>query len=563
MERNLKELSDNHFDILVIGGGIHGAFVAWDAASRGLHIALIDKGDFGSATSQNSLKIIHGGLRYIQDGNLSIIRNMVKERSNWLKIAPHLIHPLPCLLPTNGSLTRNRYTVSLALQLNNLLSYDRNRHLNPEQSIPKGKWVSREKCNQLIPGINTAEMTGAALWFDGQIYSTERLLLSVIRSASSVGAVVANYLEATGFVYKSNTINGVKVRDVNSGQELEIGSSLVINCTGVWTDWVLSDFGKRRHTPTFFPSVALNLVTRQIWDKYAIGLTSRPEFIINETLSKLDSQVFFFVPWRCNTIIGTWHLPWNQSPDDFELTEEIIQPFLDAINSTDQDLQLSLDDILHVHFGFLPMIPQHDGSQRVRLVREGKVIDHQKTDGTPRMITVLGVKYTTARLMAEKAVDMALNKLEIDYIPSQTDKLVLDGGDISSFTDFLSRVKDEEKNKLPPSILENLVHKYGSRYKNILKYFNPETPSADLICKGSPVIEAEIIHAVREEMAQTLADVIFRRTDLGATGHPERACLEECAQIMGAELGWDQDRQKREIEDVYEFSQKFSARTIH
>ncbi|MFU8772613.1 MAG: FAD-dependent oxidoreductase, partial [Anaerolineales bacterium] len=380
MNRNLAELTDKQFDILVIGAGIHGAFVAWDAASRGLRVALIDKGDFGNATSQNSLKIIHGGLRYIQDGNISVIRNMVQERSNWLKIAPHLIYPMPCLLPTNGSLTRNRFTISLALQLNNILSYDRNHYLNPEQSIPKGKWVSREECNQLIPGINTAEMTGAAMWHDGQIYNTERLLLSVIMSASCAGAVIANYVEATGFIRKGATINGMKAKDVFSGQDLEIHTSLVVNCTGAWIDTVLDDIREEKNSPIFYPSVALNLVTTQIWDKFGIGLPSRPEFIKSISSSDSISQVLFFVPWRKHTIIGTWHLPLDKSSDDFELTEEIVQHFLDVVNSTDQNPQLTLDDILHVQFGFLPMIPQRDGTQRVRLVREGKVFDHHKTD---------------------------------------------------------------------------------------------------------------------------------------------------------------------------------------
>jgi glycerol-3-phosphate dehydrogenase len=563
MERNLKELSDNHFDILVIGGGIHGAFVAWDAASRGLQVALIDKGDFGNATSQNSLKIIHGGLRYVQDGNIAIIRNMVKERSYWLKIAPHLVRPLPCLLPTNSSLTRNRFIISLVLQLNNLLSYDRNRFLHPQQSIPDGKWITCEEVNQLIPEINSVEMTGVAMWHDAQIFSTERLLMSVIKSASYAGAVVANYVEAVGFNLKNNVIKGVKVQDVISGQDFEIRASLVINCAGAWIDSVLDYLGGERDTLIFSPSIALNLVTRKLWDKCALGLSSRPYLVKGNSVSRTGSQVLFFVPWRDYSIIGTWHIPWNKTPEDFDLTEEIIQPFLDAINSTDQNLNLTIDDVLHIHYGFLPMLPKGGDAQKVRLVREGKIINHQHTDGIKGLITVLGVKYTTSRLMAKKAIDMAFKKLEIDYIPSQTDKLVLDGGDISSFTDFLSRVKDEEKNKLPPSILENLVHKYGSRYKNILKYFNPETPSADVICKGSPVIDAEIIHAVREEMAQTLADVIFRRTELGSAGLPERTCLEKCAQIIGTEMGWDENRRKREIESVYDLSPKFLARTTH
>jgi len=563
MKRNLADLSDNHFDLLVIGGGIHGAFVAWDAGSRGLRVALIDRGDFGSATSQNSLKIIHGGLRYIQDGNISVIRAMARERSFWMKIAPHLVHPLPCLLLTNNSLTRNRLVMSLALQLNNLLSYDRNRFMDPQKIIPNGMWISREACKQLVPGINSAEMAGAAMWHDGQIHNTERLLISVILSASSVGAVTANYVEATGFMRKGTAIKGVKARDVFSGQDLEISASMVVNCAGAWIDSVLEDIREEKNHPVFCPSVALNLVTRKIWDKFGIGLSSRPEYIKSNSSSGLSSQVFFFVPWKQNSIIGTWHLPWNKSPDDFEPTEEIINLFLDAVNSTNRNVQLSLEDVLDVHFGFLPMLPNRDGRQNVRLVREGKVVDHQSESGVSGLITVLGVKYTTARLMAEKAVNMALKKLNVDFIPCKTNKLPLFGGNIDLFDDFFDRVTKEQVDTLLPNVSDHHVYSYGSEYKNILEYLNADTRLAEQVCKGSPVTKAEIIHAVRKEMAQTLADVVLRRTDLGSAGIPERLCLESCAQVMGAELGWDKSRQKHEVETVLELSPKFLVGTVH
>jgi glycerol-3-phosphate dehydrogenase len=563
MGRSLAELTDNQFDILVLGGGIHGVFVAWDAALRGLRVALIDKGDFGNATSQNSLKIIHGGLRYIQDGNISIVRNMVQERSCWMKIAPHLVHPLPCLLPTNNSLTRNRFVINLALQINNLLSYDRNRLLHPQQSIPDGRWISREECNQLIPGINSAGMTGAAMWYDAQIYNTERLVMSVIMSASRAGAVVANYLEATGFIQKGSTISGVKARDVFSGQDLEIRTSMVVNCAGAWVDSVLRDIVEERNTPIFNPSVALNLVTHQIWEKYAIGVSSQPQHIKNNSSPNSTSQVFFIVPWKQYSIIGTWHLPLQNHPKDFEPTEEIVQHFLDAVNSIDQDLHLSLDEVLQVHYGFLPKIPQREHTQKVRLVREGKVIDHQREDGITGLITVLGVKYTTARLMAEKAVDMVLNKLDHDFIPCQTNELPLYGGDIGSFNDFFARETYEQGDNLDLNVLKHLINNHGSEYKNILDYLDRDMTLAEQVCKGSPVVKAEIIHAVRQEMAQTLLDVILRRTELGSAGIPERACVERCAKIMGAELGWDENRQKREIENVIDFSPNFLSRATY
>lgn len=561
MERNLIELTSKQFDVLVIGAGIHGACVAWDAISRGLSVALIDKGDFGSATSQNSLKIIHGGLRYIQDGNISIIRTMVQERRTWLKIAPHLVHPLPCLLPTNNSLARNRVAMSLALQLNNLLSYDRNRSVDPQKSIPNGKWISSKECKQLFPGLNSTGMTGAGLWYDAQIYNTERLLMSVVLSAYHSGAVLANYVEAVGFLHKGTTINGVMVRDVFTGQDFEIQASMVINCTGAWVDTIFRGNLNEDRPSNFYPSVALNLVTRRIWDNFGIGLSSRPGVQKNNGRLTSHSQVLFFVPWKQYSIIGTWHIPLHISPEKFEPTEEIIQHFLDAVNSTNQNVQLSLDDVLHVHFGFLPMIPRLDGTHKVRLVREGKVIDHRREDGISGLITVLGVKYTTSRLMAEKAVDMALNQLEYNQTSCRTNELQLIGGEISSFNDFLNRETNTQVDGLDPDLVEHLLYSYGSEYKQILEYIEHYMTLGKQVTAESPVIKAEIVHAVRKEMAQTLADVILRRTELGAAGPPSPDCLSASAQIMGAELGWDQEKIKQSITEVLTNYPKILIRT--
>ena len=191
MKRDLAKLSSRQFDILVIGGGIHGALAAWDATLRGLSVALIERGDFGSATSQNSLKTIHGGLRYLQDGNLSRIRTMARERTTWMRIAPHLVHPLDCLMPTRNKLSRSRLVMGTALALNDLLSFDRNRSMDHQKHLKGGSIVSKQKLSHLLPGYDTNGSTGAAVWHDAQIYNSERLLLEFILSSVEEGAIAA------------------------------------------------------------------------------------------------------------------------------------------------------------------------------------------------------------------------------------------------------------------------------------------------------------------------------------------------------------------------------------
>ena len=229
MKRNLDKLANQTFDILVIGGGIHGAVAAWDASLRGLSVALVERGDFGSATSQNSLKIIHGGLRYLQDVNLSRVRTMAKERTIWMKIAPHLVHPLTCLTPTRQKLSRNRLALGMALTANDLVSFDRNLKADLGKRLPKGKLISQKEFADLLPGYDISTSTGAAIWHDAQIHNSERLLLEFIISAITAGAEAANYVEATGFLTNGEHVEGIQARDLQTGQSFEIHSRLVLN----------------------------------------------------------------------------------------------------------------------------------------------------------------------------------------------------------------------------------------------------------------------------------------------------------------------------------------------
>ena len=176
MQRDISLLSGSNFDLVVIGGGIYGACVAWDASQRGLSVALIERGDFGQETSANSLKTVHGGLRYLQDLDLKLVRKMIEERSAYLRIAPHLVQPLPCLTPTYSKLMKSKAAMGFALRLNDLAGYDRNNHLAPDQEIPPSRLVSSEECRRILPGLPQKAETGGALWYDGQVYDTESLV---------------------------------------------------------------------------------------------------------------------------------------------------------------------------------------------------------------------------------------------------------------------------------------------------------------------------------------------------------------------------------------------------
>ena len=548
MKRNLERLADHKFDILVIGGGIHGAITAWDAALRGVSVGLIERGDFGSGTSQNSLKIIHGGLRYLQDGNLSRSRTMARERTTWMKIAPHLIHPLTCLIPTTQKMSRSRVAMGFALMANDILSFDRNHLVDPEKNLLDGMIVSQRELSRILPGYDASTSTGGAVWYDAQIYNSERLVLEFILSAVQAGAEVANYVEAINFLQQENRITGVRAKDLQTGQIFDIQSKLVINCAGAWMDYLLEKAALRSEYAT---SVAMNVIVNQVWSDVAVGLTSQP-------VNGKPPQVLFIVPWRNKSMIGTCHIPWRDAPHTFKLNEAMVQEFLDQINSAHPPLKLSLEDVRHVTWGFLPVNKADANKQPVRLTRDGVVIDHQKKDGISGLISILGVKYTTARVVAEQAMDLAVNQLGMKTKKCQTHMTQVRGGKIEDFRAFLRKALLKVPRVINERSTEHLVYTYGSEYQKLVECVLRQPDLARRIDPPLPVTVAEVEHAVHHEMALTLADVMGRRTELGSTGLPSMATLQKCASLISREFQWSSEHQQQEINSViqtYPFKQ--------
>ena len=548
MKRNIERLANQKFDVLVIGGGIHGAITAWDATLRGVSVALIERGDFGSGTSQNSLKIIHGGLRYLQDGNLSRIRMMARERTTWMKIAPHLIHPLTCLMPTTQRISRSRLTMGLALMANDILSFDRNHLDDPEKDLLDGMIVSQRELCRILPGYNASTSTGGAVWYDAQIYNSERLLLEFILSAGQAGAEVANYVEAINFLRQDDRIIGVRAKDCQTGQSFDIQSKLVINCAGAWMNCLLE---KAALNSEYATSVAMNVIVNQIWSDVAVGLTSQP-------VNGKPPQVLFIVPWRNKSMIGTCHIPCRDAPHTFKLNEAMVQEFLDQINSAHPPLKLALEDVRHVTWGFLPVNKADANKQPVRLTRDGVVIDHQKKDGISGLISIIGAKYTTARVVAEQAMDLAVNQLGMKTKKCQTHMTQVRGGKIEDFRAFLRQALLKVPRVINERSTEHLVYTYGSEYQKLVECMLRQPDLARRIDPPLPVTVAEVEHAVHHEMALTLADVMGRRTELGSAGLPSMATLQKCASLISHEFQWSSEHQQQEIKSViqaYPFKQ--------
>ena len=535
MKRDTGALCNETFDLVVVGAGVYGAATAWDASLRGLSVALIDKADFGSGTSFNNLKTIHGGIRYLQHADFKRMRESVRERRNLMRIAPHLVHPLPFVVPTyRGSFMKSRTAMRTALFINDLVSWDRNRLHDRQKHLPAGKALSRDDCLELAPGIESENLTGGVLWHDGQMHNSDRLTLSFVLSAAEEGAVVANFVEATDLLRDGARVAGVRARDVVAGTErLEIRGKLVVNASGPWVD-NLSGSERR----LFHFSKAMNLVTRPVVRDVAIGVVSRRPQRDRDAVIDTGGRFLCLIPWRDVTLVGTAHARHAGTADDLEATEEDIRDLLDDVNDAYPRAKLERGDVRLVHRGLLPMASGTPNGSAVTLVKS-----YQLDDSVAGLLSILGVKYTTARDVAEKAVDRALALMGKPYVVSRSSNTPVVGGDIESFDDFLAGATGD----VPADVLRHLVYTYGSRYPELLR------GDCQRVSDASPVLVSEVRHAVREEMALDLASVVLRRTELGTAGHPGRATLEACADFVQSELGWSDDRKALELESLESF----------
>ncbi len=539
MNRDIKSLTEREFDLLIVGGGIHGVTLAREAALAGLAVALIEKSDFCSATSANSLKILHGGIRYLQQANLPRVRQSVIERRTMLQIAPHLVAPLACAMPTYGHGMKSKEAMFCGLLAYDLLSRDRNQGLPPDKSIPRGRTGSRTDWITIAPQLDDPRFTGAALWYDALTWNTERLGLGFVAAAVEAGATVTNYVEMTGFQRSGHNVTGVTAIDRISNQPLTIRAKLTVNNTGPWAKDTLNLLGEKVTPPLYRCALAMNVVLRkQLIASHAVGLTAYKK-------GWKSGRLFFFVPWRERTMVGTYLRPHTDSPDQLKVTPEDLQSFIDNLNLAYPAAQLKPEDISFIQAGIMPAADKTvspDGEPQ--LLNHYQILDHAKLDNVNGLMSVLGVKWTTARDVAQRTLSTVFAKLgRTRSIPSPVLR-PLPGGDIPNVT---ALVDEAIQSGLSETTARHLVRNYGTGYRDVIRLGSTNPLWLKPLGEGTDVIGAEVVFALREEMAQTMTDVILRRTDLGSAGRPSKAALMNAAVIMARELAWTAPRLDQEL----------------
>ena len=523
----LDAMAAEPMDVLIIGGGITGAGIARDAALRGVRVALVDKSDVAGGTSSRSSRLIHGGLRYLEHGDLRLVFEASRERRILLRIAPHLVRPLPFLFPAYRGARVSPWKLRAGLWLYDLLAAFRNVHAH--------RWLGAKRVRAVEPGLRDKDLAGAGLYYDAQT-DDARLALATLRSAAAEGALIASYTEVLALAKPDGRVAGASVRDVLTGRRLELQARVVVNATGPWVDAV-----RRLDEPAATPLLRLSkgahvaVPRTRIGNTHAVTLTS-----------PLDGRVMFVLPWGDVSYIGTTETEEPVTPERARATGDDAVYLLRSANAFFPRARLAPHDVVSTWAGLRPLLAPDRSRSAGAVSREHRIVE-----SASGLISIAGGKLTTYRVMGRDVMDRVATRLrKLDgRRPARapaTDELPLPGGETADL-DVL--VSSAVARGVGESTAQHLVASYGTESAAVLNLVDRQRGLGKPILEGRPEIRAEVVHAVQREMAMRLADVLIRRTHLfHQTRGQAVTATTVVADLMAPLLGWDAARRTEEIE---------------
>ncbi len=549
-ETHLGRLRSETFDVVVVGGGITGAGIALDAASRGLSVALVEMNDFASGTSSRTTKLIHGGLRYLAQFHFRLTREALAERTVLQRLAPHLVEPIPFLFPIYHK-RLEVWRVNTGLWLYDLMAGLRRTRLH--------RRLSREETLKRAPMINPSGLRASFIYYDART-DDARLVIEVLKAAVDYGAVVANYVRGRRIVGDGRRATGVSVCDTLADEIFEIRARKVVLATGVWLDDILNaehPAGPRK----IRPAKGVHIIV----PRDRIGVETAMAF------PTPDDRLMFVVPWQNAMIIGTTDTDYEGPLENPHASRADVDYLLKVVNAAFPGLELSDSDVISVWAGLRPLVDNGEGTT-ASVSREDRVFERE--DGT---IAIAGGKLTTYRRMGRRVIDLVVRRLKEDgqlskKLKSRTGDVLI-GGFPERSRRRLSRLgrfirlrrrrakiaAEQSSNTLSPEAARRLYRIYGANWEAIAALIAEDSSLAQPVVVGVEVLRAEIVFAARHEMARTLLDVLARRTHVALLDRNQaRNAAPDVAQLLARELGWSDDEIVRQIEsyrrDVGQYS---------
>lgn len=550
MTRQPHLLSARSFDVAIIGGGITGACLAHDAALRGLSVVLLERNDFGGATSAASSKLIHGGIRYLQQLQFGKVRESARERAAFLRIAPHLLRWVPFLIPTSTQFTKGRSLLGAGVGLYHLLSARAAGPADSRTTVPSSGFLNRAELLARYPVLQgTDSLTGAWYIHEAHMNSSERMSLALVASACRRGAVAMNYAEVLQVRREGARVVGVEVRDRLTDRTWDVAARYTINAAGPWIGALNAPLqgAALEHDINAF-SKGVHLVTRPLLSDAAVAIATRHR---NQAAIQRGGRHFFIIPWRGHSLIGTTNVPFTGRLDDVAATNTDVRRFIDDINAALPGVGLSETDVRYAYAGLYPLTETEIRPDVYQGTGHYQLVDHAAS-GLAGYASALGAKYTTARLLAERGIDLAVARLGLSCPPCATRSTPLAGGKMDDVEAEHRASRGRYATLLDDGTVSHLFSHYGTDLHDVVALGSQSTTGLRPLSATRPNIEAEVRYAVRHEMAVTLPDVVFRRTGLGTIGHPGTPCLQRCAELMSEELAWSPERVPAEIRAVEE-----------
>jgi len=529
---SMARLTGEPVDVLVIGGGITGASIARDAAMRGLRTALVEQSDLGYGTSSRSSRLIHGGLRYLEQGDLHLVFEASRERRVLLGIAPHLVRPLPFMFPVHQGDRLPLWKVAAGVYLYQLLSLFRN--------VRRPRILGKRALLRLEPMLRERGLVGGAMYYDAQC-DDARLVVATARSAMVHGALVANYVAITALEQAGGKVTGARVLDHLTGETGLVLAKVVVNATGPWCDHI-----RRLEDPNAPPLLRTTkgahvLVPRQrVGHRAAITLTS-----------PIDGRVMFVLPWGAFTYIGTTDTDTPEEPDEVRASPEDVTYLLRSANACFPNAHLSEDDVLGSWAGLRTLVAPPRDLPASEVSRE-----HLIVAGPGGLLSIVGGKLTTCRLMGAQMVDRVIRELRARDgrprpAPAPTEREPLPGGETRDWASF--RHTGLELG-LSGDTVEHLLSHYGTESAAIYNLCREDRTLREPLHHEHPAIEAEVVYVTRRELACRVEDVMVRRVHLYyETRHHGLAAAPRVAELMGRELGWEPERVTAEAEEYRKF----------
>jgi glycerol-3-phosphate dehydrogenase len=523
-----EALERGPFDVLIVGGGIVGTGIARDLALRGFKVALVEQHDLASGTSSRPTRLIHGGLRYLENFDFALVRTDMREREVLLRLAPHLVQPVQFLMPMYRRGMLYRAKLQAGMQLYDALSFDK--------SLPTRQWLNKRQLLRVEPGLDADGLQGAWRFYDGQVSLVERLVVENALDAARMGGLVLTYARASGFLRDADgRVIGAVVCDSLGGREVRAQARLTVNATGPWLD--LTTAGIR---PGRRPLLRLTKGVHVV----APASTRHAHVLFAES----DGRLFFVIPWLGYSLVGTTDTDYHGDPTDAAASQADVEYLIEEARRVFPSGQF--DDILYAYAGVRALV-------RIEHVSEGKVSrkhavhDHARRDGVPGIVSVVGGKITGYRAIAEEVGDLVARKLGTRrHAESFTEAQPLPGGHLKDLDTY---VADEvwpraEKLGLDREQATHLGSVYGSMAPEVLARVERDPNQAERVCPSEPTILAQVTHAVEAEWALSLGDVLLRRTPLGLRECQALDCLDRVTEQVAPLLGWDDVEQRRQAE---------------